>query len=370
MVTGVEKGNSEVFKFVYTPMHGVGWSFMEEAVKRTGLDSESMVVVQEQKEPDPDFRTVKFPNPEEHGALDLAISAASSNNVNLVLANDPDADRFTAAELIPEGKWRIFTGNELGILFAAHTLDTYRATASSVDKLNMLAMLASTVSSQMLGKMAEVEGFHFEETLTGFKWLGNQALELEKKGYFTPFAFEEAIGFMFSPIVHDKDGIAAATVFLTMARQLKAQGMTLYERLQQLYAKYGYFRSENSYFISPDPKVTRSVFAEIRAMGKPYPQTLGERKITWWRDLTKGYDSATKDNIPTLPVSKSSDMITCALEGDVRFTIRGSGTEPKIKYYIECQAETEDEARKRAVNVAQDLTNEWFRPKETGLLLP
>lgn len=206
----------------------------------------------------------------------------------------------------------------------------YQEKPGKVEKLAHLTMLCSTVSSQMLGAMAKKEGFHFEETLTGFKWLGNRALELSAEGYDAAYAFEEAIGFMFAPIVHDKDGIAAASVFLSMTRRWAANNLTPYQKLQELYRKYGYFETANNYFRC-DPKLTPRIFTDIRALGQPYPQKVGSRRIIRWRDLTEGFDSATLDGKPKLPVSKSSEMITCELEGEVRFTVRGSGTEPKIK---------------------------------------
>ncbi|RPB15275.1 hypothetical protein P167DRAFT_483112 [Morchella conica CCBAS932] len=355
-------------RFVYTPMHGVGLAAMERAIADMGL-TENIYSMKAQ--PDPEFPTVRFPNPEEKGALDLAVTTAERNNINLVLASDPDADRFAAAEKLPSGEWKVFTGNQLGVLFAAHTLDVYRKAAVGIDKpISKLAMLASTVSTQMLHAMAAMEGFYFEETLTGFKWLGNRALLLKEKGYTALYAFEEAIGYMFSPVVYDKDGIAAATVFITMAQKWANEGLTVHVKLEQLYKKYGYFESANSYFISPDPNLTKSVFAGIRDLGNPYPTMLGNRRITWWRDLTNGFDSATVDKKPLLPVDSSSQMITCELEGSVRFTVRGSGTEPKIKMYIECKAKSQELARQGAQEVSEALTKEWFRPMETGLLLP
>lgn len=257
---------------------------------------------------------------------------ADSASISLVLANDPDADRFAAAQKLSSGSWHTFSGNELGILFAAQTLAAYRLKAP-LGKINKLCMLCSTVSSQMLKTMALAEGFRFEETLTGFKWLGSRAVDLQADGYDALYAFEEAIGYMFSPVVHDKDGIAAASVFVTMAAGWASSSprLTPYDKLQELYKKYGYFHCANRYFISTSPALTERVFADIRARGKPHPERLGQRKIAWWRDLTEGVDSATADGKPTLPVSKSSQMITVELEGGIRFTVRGSGTEPKIK---------------------------------------
>jgi phosphoglucomutase len=222
----------------------------------------------------------------------------------------------------------------------------------------------------MLRAMADTEGFHYNETLTGFKWLGNRAITLEKNGYDVAYAFEEAIGYMFSPIVHDKDGIAAASVFLTMARQWAKEGFTVCQKLEQLYQKYGYFEAANSYFASPDPLVTKEVFAAIRKLGDPHPAKIGNRDIIKWRDLTVGYDSSTQNREPELPVSKNSEMITVELENGVRFTVRASGTEPKIKMYIECSASSSGKAKAGAQEVSEALTKEWFRPAQTGLKLP
>lgn len=347
--------------FAYTPMHGVGLPYMQQAVALLAGKA-AMQVVSAQAQPDPEFPTVPFPNPEEKGALTPAIEDAERNGCSLILANDPDADRFAAVERLQNGKWHQFTGNQMGVLLASHVLETY-----SHDRTK-LAMLASTVSSRMLAAMAGNEGFCFRETLTGFKWLGNVAQELRQQGYEPAFAYEEAIGYMFSDIVWDKDGIAAATMFLKACLLWRQQGLTPYSKLQDLYKQYGFFEDANTYLISPSPSTTNKVFNDIRKLNAgSRPESLGQRKIARWRDLTLGFDSGTPDNQPDLPVDASAQMITCELESVV-FTARGSGTEPKIKLYIEAQADQSATARAAADEVLQDLLNEWFRP-EYGLRL-
>jgi len=346
---------------MYTPMHGVGLPFMQEAVKLLQLDGH-MRVVAKQALPDPEFSTVPFPNPEEKGALDLAKAEGLREGCNLILANDPDADRFAAAELLTDGTWHQFTGNEMGILLASYVLDTY---IGSRDKI---AMLASTVSSRMLATVASGEGFRFQETLTGFKWLGNIAQDLTKEGCNVLFAYEEAIGYMFPSVVWDKDGIAAATVFLLACMKWKTEGLTPWQRLQQLYEKYGYFENANTYLVSTSPAVTNAVFTDIRESNDgSRPLNVGDREILRWRDLTLGYDTANADGKPDLPVDASAQMLTCELQ-DVVFTARGSGTEPKIKLYIEARGSTTAEAKTRANAALDDLLKEWFKP-EYGLKL-
>lgn len=360
---GIPVPDSSSLRFVYTPMHGVGLVPMTLCMQKLGLAS-SMRVVELQAQADPDFPTVKFPNPEEKGALDLSIQTAEKDDIPLIVASDPDADRLAAAEKVSD-KWHIFTGNQLGILLASYIIERYAGNTPR----QKLAMLASTVSSRMLQALAAKEGFRFTETLTGFKWLGNIARNLDADGYKVLFAFEEALGYMIPEVVHDKDSISAAAVFLTAVSFWHSKGLTPYAKLQQLYEQLGYFEDANTYLISPSPAATASVFTAIRALGDPHPTTIGNRKITRWRDLTVGYDSAGKNNVPDLPVDKSSQMITCELEGGAVFTVRGSGTEPKIKFYIECVDKSSEAAKKGAEQILQDLLREWFKPEENGLIL-
>lgn len=314
-------------QFVYTPLHGVGLEYFTKALEQLGI-SGLMAVVEQQAEPNPDFPTVKYPNPEEKGALDLAMAAADGKGLHLVLANDPDADRFAVAEKVGD-KWHPFTGDQIGILIASFLFE-------NIDGRHHASffVLTTAVSSQMLALMAKDKGFRFEETLTGFKWLGNRASNSSIKIEQIPvlFGYEEALGYMFPSVVLDKDGIVANLVFLSAC----AKWASPWAKLQELYQKYGYFQTINTYWISPDIATTAKVFAKVRSLGNPFPHALNNRRVLRWRDLTKGYDSGTKDNVPILPSSYNTQMITCWLsetdtDQGIRFTVRASGTEPKIK---------------------------------------
>lgn len=197
-------------------------------------------------------------------------------------------------------------------------------------------MLNSTVSSSMLAKMCADYGVSHRETLSGFKWMGSIAAELESDGsHQVPFAFEEALGYMFPQVCYDKDGVTAASIFLLAAGQWHASGMTPFDKLQQLYRKYGHHETLNHYFRSPDPDTTASLFSQVRAGGWKKGSTFGtpdkQFTISRWRDMTLGYDSDTPDNKPELPIDQGSHMLTLWLDEDVKFTLRGSGTEPKVK---------------------------------------
>lgn len=354
-------------KVIYTPMHGVGLEVLSKAAQLLGI--RELLTVKEQMDPDPLFPTVKFPNPEEKGALDLAIQKADEQSIDLVIANDPDADRFSAAVKV-DGEWRQLTGNEIGFLFADYIYKTFDGELSKVYFVN------STVSSQMIKSMSDKLGLNYVDTLTGFKWIGNKAIDLEREGYHVPFAFEEAIGFMFSGI-HDKDGIAAAVMFLQMAQSWKDQGTSAIEVLNKGFEEYGYYKEYNSYYIVPDLSLTKTIFDNIRfdfkAENEEYPSKVGNYSISYWRDLTLGYESGTVNNIPGLPVDETSQMITVQLLTEsntehIRLTMRGSGTEPKLKVYIEARADSEDRSMFLAKDVWYTLRNNWFKPEENGLL--
>ncbi|CAH2300000.1 phosphoglucomutase-2 [Pelobates cultripes] len=180
-------------KFVHTSVHGVGHEFVQSAFKAFSFSTP--LAVPEQKDPDPEFPTVKYPNPEEgKGVLKLSFSLADKEGSNVILANDPDADRLAVAEKQESGEWKVFSGNELGALLGWWLFTCWKETNPEPEAVKSMYMLASTVSSKILRAIAVKEGFHFEETLTGFKWMGNRAYQLIEQGKSVQFAFEEAIG--------------------------------------------------------------------------------------------------------------------------------------------------------------------------------
>lgn len=371
--TQLIKNNKVSFEFVYTPMHGVGLEIFAALCKKFNTEINA---VPEQAHPDPDFPSVSFPNPEEAGALDLAIARAKSQGLKLVVASDPDADRFSVAIERRNGTWQQLTGNEIGILFATYVIEEL----TPGEDLDKTYLVNSTVSSQLLRSMANTIGCHFQDTLTGFKWIGNKAIDLKKEGYNVPFGYEEAIGYMFS-LVNDKDGVSAAVVWLQLYELWFANGeQDAVDKLEKIYERYGWFKECNGYYKLDDVLKTAKIFANtIRSSygeGRHFPETLGDFQVVEWRDLTIGFDSTTSDRIPTLPSDPTSQMITALLQplsgyGEnekVRFTCRGSGTEPKLKVYIEGTSDQSeknaDALAKKCWNVLRDV---WFKPEENGL---
>lgn len=358
----------------YTAMHGVGTPYVLDTFAAWGLPAPTLVT--SQTDPDPEFPTVIFPNPEEAGALDAACATADANGATLVIANDPDADRLAAAEWFAEGttglkypgprtpgktskgKWRVFSGNEVGALLAGWTWEGY--VKSGGEPSNAL-FSASTVSSGFVGALAAKEGAHYVECLTGFKHMGNAMAAGEAKGLVPVFSFEEALGFSCGNAVYDKDGVSAAAVLTQMARAHAAEGRSLAGALAILYERYG-ARAHNNGYVFATPPVQAAIFTRLVNEGH-YWARLGGLKVERIRDLkAPGYDSsaAGPSFTPVLPCS-SSNMITLTLSNGVVATLRGSGTEPKLKWYAEGTTQADVDA------VVISILDEIIQPEVHGI---
>lgn len=300
-VTDEQRQNNENLTTVITPMHGVGGTTLHEVLKRAGFPAP--IHVTEQFEPDPDFPTVAFPNPEEPGAMDLALQAADRHKPDIVIANDPDADRCAVAIPTTDG-YRLLTGDEVGSLLGwwATQQDSERTTLAQ-----------SIVSGTMLEAIAREAGLPYERTLTGFKWIGRiPALR---------FGYEEALGYCVDPeAVSDKDGITAALEVATLAAHLKAHNRTLQDKLDELATEHGVHATKQVSVRVTDLSRITEVMAKLRR--KP-PTSIGGVDVTRLIDLEKGAD---------LP---PTDGLLFELSGNARVIIRPSGTEPKMKAYLQ-----------------------------------
>ncbi|MFF1443827.1 phospho-sugar mutase [Streptomyces sp. NPDC058295] len=285
---------------VYTAMHGVGKDVLLAAFARAGFPEP--VLVAEQAEPDPDFPTVAFPNPEEPGAMDLAFARARETGPDLIIANDPDADRCAVA--VPhEGDWRMLRGDEVGSLLAEHLV---RRGARGT-------FAESIVSSSLLGRIAEKAGLPYEETLTGFKWIAR--VDGLRYGY------EEALGYCVDPEgVRDKDGITAALLITELASTLKAEGRTLLDLLDDLAVEHGLHATDQLSVRVQDLSLIARAMKRLREQP---PTSLAGLAITRAEDLTLG-----TDRLPP------TDGLRYTLDG-ARVVVRPSGTEPKLKCYLE-----------------------------------
>jgi phosphomannomutase len=295
-------------RWVYTPLHGVGASLVERAVSACGFPSPH--VVAEQANPDPRFPTVAFPNPEEPGAIDLALAQAQEIGADLVIANDPDADRCAIAVIV-DGEWRMLSGDELGVLLGEDALRRrVRGTYA-----------CSIVSSSLLSAMATAYRQPFVYTLTGFKWIGRVPG--------LAYGYEEAIGYCVDPeAVPDKDGVSALIMVLTLAAGLKAEGLSLADRLDEIARRYGIYQTEQVSVRVPDPKIITSAMDRLRAR----PPRILAGHLTSVHDLANG----SQELPPTNAVLITGEMI--------KVVVRPSGTEPKLKCYLEVHLGTTSSA--------------------------
>ena len=265
--------------------------------------------------------------------------------------------------LISSGKWKIFTGDELGSILAYYSVKNHKG------DLKKCALVASTVSSKMIKGIAEKYGLRFEETLTGFKWISNKVIDLEKEGYTVLFSYEEAIGFSIGSVVRDKDGIIAACYFAQLYAQLCEQNKTLSDYLEEIYKDVGYYVTKNHYFLCDDPEKMKAAFDAMRNKGEYY-KSCGEFPIKHIRDLTTGYDSMQENKKAILPISQSSHMITYLFENGAICTMRGSGTEPKLKFYIEYHNVDYKVAQETLVKLHKAIVDNFLKPLEYGFDFP
>ena len=298
---------------VYTAMHGVGWKTLQAVMLDSGFTEP--IAVLEQRDPDPAFPTVAFPNPEEKGALDISMALAKKNSVDVLLANDPDADRFAAAAANDAGVWTILRGDQIGSLLGWWLIE--RAKLNGKDLSGTFAN--SIVSSMMLESIAKSAGLQYESTLTGFKWVS-------RVNNLT-FGYEEALGYCVDPQnVSDKDGISAAAVFMEMIAYLKCQNISVWQVLDELSLAHGLHATDQV-----SVRVTSSAQVSVTMAGirSTPPTHMDGLQVSAIDDLAIGFDGLPKTDAVIIHLA-GKDQIQKA-----RVIIRPSGTEPKIKCYLE-----------------------------------
>ncbi|MFB9216486.1 phospho-sugar mutase [Vibrio sinaloensis] len=303
----------------YTAMHGVGANMAETLLADAGFTQ--VYSVKEQREPDGTFPTVNFPNPEEAGAMDMVVALAKENDADIACANDPDADRFAVAARQPNGEFQMLSGDQVGTLFGHYLLSRTDASGHLVGN--------TIVSSTLLKKIAQSFGAEYYQTLTGFKWLTNIAMQKQSDAKQFLFAYEEALGYTVGNKVWDKDGLSAIVAFAQLTAELKAQGKTVWDQLEAIYRQHGMVVNVQ-HSTALDPKAP-PVGDKLRAA---QPVQIAGRKVEVLEDLkalTRTFADGRVENID-LP---ASDVLIYHLSGGARVIVRPSGTEPKLKCYYE-----------------------------------
>jgi len=309
-------------RIVYTALHGVGASIVERLFREAGYAN--LHSVPEQREPDGRFPTVHFPNPEEPGALDLALALAQRITADLLIANDPDVDRLAIAVPTASGRWQALTGNQIGLLLADFALFHSNLGARAL-------VLSSVVSSPMLPIIASARGARCERVLTGFKWVWTAALALEAQNYRYCFGYEEALGYSFGRTVRDKDGISAALAFAELASEARAAGKTVLERLHALYREHGLWVSVQHNVVLKGAAGAARIARAMQDLLDAPPTTLAGNGVSHVRDL--------RTPEPDAPIWRGAALLVeLVLERGGRVFVRPSGTEPKLKMYVDLPA--------------------------------
>lgn len=319
--------------YVYTAMHGVGKEILLKTLQAAHLPLPHIVA--EQAEPDPTFHTVAFPNPEEKGALDLAIELAKAQNAEFIIANDPDADRLAVAIPDEQGNWKPLHGNVVGCLLAWYVAQR----AKKSGKTGTLA--CSLVSSPALEQIAQKYGFHNEETLTGFKYIAKVPNLV--------FGFEEALGYLVDPDkVSDKDGISAVIMFLDLVCGLKATGKTIQQHIADFTQEFGAYASSQ---ISLRVKDLADIPKLMDAFRQNPPTQIGENKIVQSKDYIQG--------------TEPNNILVYALDNGSRLIVRPSGTEPKVKVYLDVKGNNAIDAM-RVLEKFDGAVRELLRSEQFG----
>ena len=296
---------------VYTPLHGVGRDVLLRALAHAGFDPPQLVAAQ--AEPDPDFPTVPRPNPEEPGTLDLGLAEAERLDADLLLANDPDADRLAVAIPDRDG-WRMLSGDEVGALLARHLL-------AHCDDPGAALLITTVASSSLLGQMAKAAGVAYRETLTGFKWIMRAVADAAPRRLL--FAYEEALGYAVSDVVRDKDGISAALAMCQLAMEARASGTTPAAQLDELARRFGLHATRQvAVALESDEGPGRARRTMQRLRARP-PARIAGRAVTEVEDLLRG------ERLPP------ADVLVVRCGDGLRVVVRPSGTEPRLKAYLE-----------------------------------
>lgn len=347
----VIKEVADTFKIVYTPLHGTGNKPVRRVLSEIGF--KNVYVVPEQELPDPEFSTVSYPNPEDPKAFTLAMNLAKEKEADIIVGTDPDADRVGAVVKDSKGEYIILTGNMTGVLLADYIL-SQKKEAGTLPKNG--AIISTIVSTDMTKAIAKYYDIAMYEVLTGFKYIGEKIKEFEQTSSHTfLFGFEESYGCLAGTYARDKDSVVATMLICEMAAYYKTKGMSLYEGLQEVYKKYGYYKETVKSITLKGIEGVQKIKYIMETLRKDSPTVVDGIKVVQARDykasIVKNLLTGKEEKI-TLPVS---DVLYYVLEDESWFCIRPSGTEPKIKVYFGVNGNTSDEADNKLEKVSNGV---------------
>lgn len=342
---------ADTFKIIYTPFHGTGSRPVKAILSRMGL--KNVLVVKEQDTEDGDFPTVKSPNPEDKEGFEIAIKMAKENDVDLIIGTDPDCDRVGIVVRDAQGVYRTLTGNQTGALLCEYILSSKAARGILTDKS---VVIKTIVTTELVAAIAKEYNTSVINVLTGFKYIGEQMTEFEKTGSHTyEFGFEESYGYLEGTHARDKDGVVATMMIAEMACWYKTKNMSLYEALEDIYKKYGYFAERTVSIVMPGKDGMEKMAAILDNLRNQPPKSVCGMDIVKYTDyqkqtVTENGKAASFDNLP-----KSNVLKYDLSDGKTYFIVRPSGTEPKIKIYLGTVGKSMDSAQAAIDSVLADV---------------
>ncbi len=345
----------KTMKLVFTPLHGTGGMLGEKALRQAGF--EDFTMVPEQAMPDPEFPTVEHPNPEFTEAFDLAIKLGKSQKADLLVAVDPDADRLGAAVRQPDGEYELLTGNQIAALMLNYIL-TARKKAGNLPANG--ALVKSIVSSEFAAKVAADFGIETINVLTGFKFIAEQIQHFEETNEHSfMLGFEESYGYLIRPFVRDKDAIQSLVLLAEVAAFYKKQGKNLYDGLQELFEKYGYFAEKTIALTFDGIEGAQEIKDLMAKFRQELPTDFAGYKVIAAEDYQASSRQDAEGNVTTINLPKSN-VLKYFLEDGTWIAVRPSGTEPKIKFYIGTQGTSEADAQAKCEKFEKAI-NDFIR---------
>ena len=337
-------------KIVYTPLHGTGEMLARRALAQAGFDS--VQVVEAQATPDPDFSTVKSPNPESQAAFALAEELGRQVGADVLVATDPDADRVGVEVLQKDGSYLNLSGNQIGAIMAKYILEAHKNAGTLPENA---ALCKSIVSTDLVTKIAESYGATMFNVLTGFKFIAEKIQEFEEKHNHTyMMGFEESFGYLIKPFVRDKDAIQAVLVVAELAAYYRSRGLTLADGIEEIYKEYGYYAEKTiSVTLSgvDGAEQIKAIMAKFRENG---PKEWNSTEITVVEDF-KAQTSTAADGTVTALTTPPSDVLKYTLADGSWIAVRPSGTEPKIKFYIAVVSESNEDSQAKIANIEDEI---------------
>ncbi|HLR92092.1 MAG TPA: phospho-sugar mutase [Atopostipes sp.] len=339
---------------VFSPLHGTATMIGSRALENAGFDN--VTLVPEQAKPDPDFTTVKSPNPEDPDAFELSIELGKEIDAEILIATDPDADRLGMATLLDNGEYEVLTGNQIAALIVDYLLKAYEKQGTLPENG---AILKSIVSSEMPAIIAEKSGVYTVNVLTGFKFIAEKIKEYEKtndKQFL--FGFEESYGYLLEPFVRDKDAIQALLILAEIAAYYKEQDKTCYDGLQELFKEHGYFKEKTISITMSGITGAERIKELMLSLRENTPESFGDIQVKTTEDYLESTTSSSDGTTGTIDFDKA-DVLKYYLEDGSWIAARPSGTEPKIKFYIGAVADTQAEVDQK-VEAFETSINEYI----------